>query len=164
MKTLTTIQNVPSPSPAASGLCSAEVLLGCIWPDPRSRPSLRWLREQQKRGTISYYKIGSKVFFDLTKVRQEFEKFLVPRAEMPIVDVNRRRGRRRGELQGPRRPRCQPQVQISDRSFVFHGGWPLGVDGALLLDAAPSGSQENRGICTLLPKPMRNPEFTWANG
>lgn len=48
----------------------AETLLKCIWPDLADgkpnpdRPSLRWIRYQQKRRTIPFIRIGGKVLFD----------------------------------------------------------------------------------------------------
>jgi hypothetical protein len=44
-------------------LLDAQGLLERLWPDPRSRPSLRWLREQQKRKTVPYIKWGRRIFF-----------------------------------------------------------------------------------------------------
>jgi len=50
--------------------------------EPSCRPSLRWLREQQKRRTIPFVKLGHLVFFDLDQVRSSLEKRLTvtPRA------------------------------------------------------------------------------------
>lgn len=56
------------------GLLSAEELLSVIWPNPKSRPSLRWLREQQARRTLPHVKCGRLVFFDAAKVRQVIAK------------------------------------------------------------------------------------------
>lgn len=58
----------------APGLLNAMDLLVEIWPNPSSRPSLRWLREQTAKRLLPYFKIGHKVFFDPTKVRQALEK------------------------------------------------------------------------------------------
>jgi hypothetical protein len=41
--------------------------------DEDSRPSLRWLREQQKNRTIPFCKIGRKVFFDPQIVKLHFD-------------------------------------------------------------------------------------------
>ncbi len=38
------------------------------------RPSLRWLREQQKRRVIPYIKIGHRVYFDPVKVRSALDQ------------------------------------------------------------------------------------------
>jgi hypothetical protein len=59
---------------APEGLLSAEELLPAIWPNENSRPSLRWLREQQRKRTLPYVKFGRLVFFDLAKVRQALAK------------------------------------------------------------------------------------------
>lgn len=61
------------PTNAPEGLLTAEELLKAIWPNPKSRPSLRWLREQQGR-TLPMVKIGRLVFFDAAKVRQSIAK------------------------------------------------------------------------------------------
>ena len=49
--------------------------------DERSRPSLRWLREQQRRRTIPYIKIGHLVRFNPAQVREALEErnTIVPR-------------------------------------------------------------------------------------
>ena len=39
---------------------------------PECRPTLRWLRDQQKRRTIPFLKIGRLVFFDPENVREHF--------------------------------------------------------------------------------------------
>jgi hypothetical protein len=56
------------------GLLTAEELLKAIWPNEKSRPSLRWLREQQSRRTLPYVKCGRLVYFDPAKVRQSIAK------------------------------------------------------------------------------------------
>jgi hypothetical protein len=50
---------------------------GCIeeiWPDERSRPSLRWFKGLQLAGLIPYRKIGRRVFFDPAEVRRALDK------------------------------------------------------------------------------------------
>jgi len=42
--------------------------------DPSCRPSLRWLREQQRRRTVPYVKLGHLVFFDVQQVRDALAK------------------------------------------------------------------------------------------
>lgn len=49
-------------------LVSAEQLLKILW-DECSRPSLRWLREQQARRTIPFIKIGARVWFQPDAVK-----------------------------------------------------------------------------------------------
>lgn len=56
------------------GLLNAEGILNAVWPDPSSRPSLRWMREQQAKRTLPYVKCGRLVFFDPAKVRQALAK------------------------------------------------------------------------------------------
>jgi hypothetical protein len=61
------------------GLLTAEELLKAIWPNVKSRPSLRWLREQQAQCAIPSVKLGRLVFFDVDKVRQSIaERFTKP--------------------------------------------------------------------------------------
>lgn len=60
--------------PIRSGLTDAHGLLLALWPEAESRPSLRWLREQQARRTVPYIKIGRRVFFDPLQVRRAIEK------------------------------------------------------------------------------------------
>jgi hypothetical protein len=64
----------PTITSTPEGLLTAEELLKAIWPNPKSRPSLRWLREQQSRRTLPMVKIGRLVFFDPAKVRQSIAK------------------------------------------------------------------------------------------
>ena len=41
--------------------------------DEASRPSLRWLRDQQKSHTVPFCKIGRRVFFDPVIVKAHFD-------------------------------------------------------------------------------------------
>ena len=50
-------------------LVDAKTLLEIIF-DERSRPSLRWLREQQSRRAIPFVKLGRLCFFDPIQVRE----------------------------------------------------------------------------------------------
>ena len=49
-------------------LVSAEELLPLVWPSEKSRPSLRWLREQQAARKIPFIRIGRLVWFDPDQV------------------------------------------------------------------------------------------------
>ena len=64
----------PTSSAVGPGLLDAIDLLAEIWPRTNSRPSLRWLRKQTALRTLPYIKIGHKVYFNPTKVRQALEK------------------------------------------------------------------------------------------
>lgn len=66
--------NTDVPTTTKHGLVNAEQLLEILWPEPGSRPCLRWLRKQQKQRSISYLKVGALVFFDPEKVKLEIEK------------------------------------------------------------------------------------------
>jgi len=70
--------NHPQQTQKAQGSHSAEVenrlvdaktLLKRLW-DDESRPSLRWLRQQQAERTIPYVKLGARVWFDPVEVRR----------------------------------------------------------------------------------------------
>ena len=62
---------------AAPGLLSAASLLTTLWPDPISRPSLRWIREMQAKRALPFIKIGHLVFFEIERVRAALRKFEV---------------------------------------------------------------------------------------
>lgn len=49
-------------------LVSAPALLEKLF-DEQSRPSLRWLRDQQRARTIPFIRVGRLVFFDVELVR-----------------------------------------------------------------------------------------------
>ena len=71
---LTKDKNSDCKNSVGPGLLDAVDLLAEIWPRSNSRPSLRWLREQQRKRTVPYIKVGHKVFFNPAKVRQALEK------------------------------------------------------------------------------------------
>ncbi len=54
-------------------LVDARTLLGLLW-DEASRPSLRWLREQQARRTIPYIKLGARVWFRPSEVQRYLQQ------------------------------------------------------------------------------------------
>jgi hypothetical protein len=56
------------------GLVDAKGCLAEIFPDPRSRPSLRWFKYLQYDGIIPFRKIGRRVFFDVAEVRRALDK------------------------------------------------------------------------------------------
>lgn len=50
---------------------------GCLeklFPDPRSRPPLRWFKKLQHDGLIPFRKIRSRAFFDVAEVRRALDK------------------------------------------------------------------------------------------
>lgn len=55
-------------------LVNAEGLLKTIFPDENSRPTVRWLRGQQKAKTVPYLKLGRLVMFDPDQVREALAK------------------------------------------------------------------------------------------
>jgi hypothetical protein len=57
----------------ADRFVSAEQLLKILW-DECSRPSLRWLREQQARRTIPFIKIGARVWFQPDVVKSHLQE------------------------------------------------------------------------------------------
>ena len=55
-------------------LFDAKGLLEALWPNPQSRPSMRWLRKQQAVGALPYVKWGRRVFFDLEEVTRTIKR------------------------------------------------------------------------------------------
>jgi hypothetical protein len=53
-------------------LTDAAGLLELVWAES-GRPSLRWLREQQKRNVIPHVRIAGRVFFDPVAVRKALD-------------------------------------------------------------------------------------------
>jgi len=53
---------------APSKLVDAKGLLDALF-DESSRPSLRWIRDQQRSRAIPFVRIGRLVFFDVNQVR-----------------------------------------------------------------------------------------------
>jgi hypothetical protein len=51
-------------------LVGAETLLERLWPDQKDRPSLRTLRNWQKRRIIPYVRLGRLVYFHPDEVAQ----------------------------------------------------------------------------------------------
>ena len=66
----------PTTSQTPSRLLEATELITELW-STDSAPSLRWLREQQRRRTLPYVKIGRRVFFDPAAVRAALDRFEV---------------------------------------------------------------------------------------
>jgi len=57
------------PAEVENRLVDAKTLLQRLW-DDESRPSLRWLRQQQAERTIPYVMMGARVWFDPVEVRR----------------------------------------------------------------------------------------------
>ena len=57
-------------SEAPLGLVDGPRLLEAIFPNPACRPSLRWLRDQQKRRAVPFMRCGRLIFFDVVHVRR----------------------------------------------------------------------------------------------
>jgi len=71
----TTVAAVPS------HLCDGHGLLAAIWPDEKSRPSLRALINWRDSGIIPYMKLGRRVFYDPAEVRWALRKKCTVRAK-----------------------------------------------------------------------------------
>ncbi len=59
---------------AFGGLVDAERCIETVWPDPRSRPRLRWFLEQKRQGKIPFKKVGHFVYFDAAEVRRAIDR------------------------------------------------------------------------------------------
>lgn len=65
---------IDTPQPLSfDALVDAPTLLALLWHDD-ARPSLRWLRDQQRRRTMPFIKISGKVFFSPTAVRAALDQ------------------------------------------------------------------------------------------
>lgn len=62
------ITNANGNDPTAAKLVDAKGLLNALF-DESCRPSLRWIRDQQRRRAIPFVRIGRLVFFDVNQVR-----------------------------------------------------------------------------------------------
>ena len=62
------ITNANGNDPTAAKLVDAKGLLNALF-DESCRPSLRWIRDQQRRRAIPFVRIGRLVFFDVSQVR-----------------------------------------------------------------------------------------------
>ena len=68
-----TLENARGTLEAPRKLVNAPTLLTVLWEED-SRPSLRWLRQQQANKSIPYVKLGALVFFYPDDVRRALEK------------------------------------------------------------------------------------------
>ena len=67
-----------TPSPTVpSGLLSVTEVLADVWPNPQSRPSIRWFRGMQAKRAFPYIKMGHLTFFEPDRVRAALRKFEV---------------------------------------------------------------------------------------
>lgn len=69
----------PEASAYNSKLVDADGLLNSLF-DPSCRPSLRWLRQQQKARSVPYVRIGRLIFFDVEAVRNALTETMTVRA------------------------------------------------------------------------------------
>jgi len=67
----------PSVLAAASelSLLSAAECVAALWPNPESRPSLRWFQELYRSGAIPHIQLRRRVFFDLAAVRRALARY-----------------------------------------------------------------------------------------
>ncbi|HWB02799.1 MAG TPA: hypothetical protein VG796_07215 [Verrucomicrobiales bacterium] len=75
MKTPITTDAIQAPP---GGLLNAQELLATLWPNPETRPSLRWLRSLQARRAVPFYRVGRRIFFDSQRVKAALRKFEIP--------------------------------------------------------------------------------------
>lgn len=55
-------------------LVNAARMLELVFPDPASRPSLRWVRKHRVKRTIPFIKVGSLIWFDPDQVRTALQR------------------------------------------------------------------------------------------
>jgi hypothetical protein len=67
------INQLPAPT-VSNHLCDGPGLLTIIFPDEKSRPSLRALINWRDLGIIPYIKLGRRVFYDPAEVRWALRK------------------------------------------------------------------------------------------
>jgi len=67
-------ESQPSPLDEMERFVDGPRLLAILW-DEASRPSLRWLRTQQKRRAIPFVRIGHRVWFIPSQVRQHLAEW-----------------------------------------------------------------------------------------
>lgn len=76
--TAPSIDSLTPPAPLVlSGLLSAPEVLAAVWPNPQSRPSLRWFRTMQSKRAFPFVKLGHLTFFEADRVRAALRKFEV---------------------------------------------------------------------------------------
>ena len=74
-----TYDNIIRGDGCSEQMVDAQRLLQLLW-DDKSRPSLRWLREQQRRRAIPYVKLGARVWFLPSEVRRHLsDKWTIKR-------------------------------------------------------------------------------------
>ncbi len=65
---------LPNAVAPTDGYLDAPRLLENLFPNEACRPSLRWLREMQKKRKLPFIKLGRLVFFDPCRVREVIGK------------------------------------------------------------------------------------------
>jgi hypothetical protein len=55
-------------------LVPGEVLLATLWPDPKTRPTMRWVRKMTATRSFPFVKLGNRVWFDVQRVRRHLDK------------------------------------------------------------------------------------------
>lgn len=64
----------------SAGLVNGEQCLNALFPDPKSRPSLRWFLTLKTRGLIPFRRIRGLVFYDVEEVRRAIDTQFTVRA------------------------------------------------------------------------------------
>lgn len=76
------LDSIDTTAPTVSShLCDGPGLLEVIWPNEKSRPSLRALINWRDLGIIPYLKLGRRVFYDPAEVRWALRKKCTVRAK-----------------------------------------------------------------------------------
>ncbi|MGK0239959.1 MAG: hypothetical protein ACI92G_003442 [Candidatus Pelagisphaera sp.] len=77
-------------SEVSSKLVDAQGLLDALF-HKDCQPSLRWVREMQAKGIFPYYKIGGKVYFDVSEVMSALRENCLIQKRYGSIYVNRSR-------------------------------------------------------------------------
>ena len=59
------------------GYLDAAQLLVELWPNPKARPSMRWLRGMTAKRALPFVKLNRLVFFEAERVKAALRKFEV---------------------------------------------------------------------------------------
>jgi hypothetical protein len=138
---------------APFGLVDAPRLLEAIFPNPACRPSLRWLRDQQKRRTVPFVRCGRLIFFDVNHVRRAW----VEKSEMRLArlwgrnskwQISRTKHNERKPMKKSNvRQELEPELEEAKKAGPANGQSPMAEperDGGERLERRPAAEESER--------------------